>query len=162
MRNSSHKCSVLWLTGPPLVGYRPDIAGSPQAGRARLEFSHTHRRKGCHLINVIVVTLARFLHKRWASLFTVFFLGVVVVCLSLNFNKGYYKLEPGKFEWTPTLCSAIWKRSHQTGKSCLFSFVEEMGPGSEEVNEWKINWMQESGSWKGMGRKGTTTFYFKP
>lgn len=40
MRNSSHKCSVLWLAGPPLGGHRPDIAGSPQAGQARVQ-SHT-------------------------------------------------------------------------------------------------------------------------
>ena len=74
MRNSSHKCSALWPTGSPLGGGQPDTAGCPrQAGPGWS--SVTHADMGCHLIHDTVGTLARFLHKSWASLFTAFFLG---------------------------------------------------------------------------------------
>lgn len=53
-------------------------------------------------------------------------------CLLISL-KGYYKLESGELEPTPTLGSPTReKRSHQKHQSRLLSFAEETGPRSRE------------------------------
>lgn len=145
-RNSSHKCQLTQVprsSGRRALPWGHHRPGLPQAGQAKVQ-SRTQTSGFAHLINVIVVTPARFLHKNWASLFTFFFFLVMRGCVGgwLSASLLVFKFSlKDVINWSQENLNQLPHRAVQHGsreatritRSGLFFAGDR--PGSGEVNE---------------------------